>query len=396
MNELNGKRILLGVTGGIAAYKAAELVRLLKKNGADVRVVMTDSGAQFVSPVTLQALSGNPVHTSMWDQSIANGMPHIELSRDCDLILVAPATADFIAKLAAGRADDLLSTLCLARDCALMIAPAMNRQMWENPSTQRNIKTLLADGVHLVGPASGEQACGEVGVGRMSEPSLIANEIVSWLQPKLLQNKNVIVTAGPTYEAIDAVRGITNASSGKMGYAVAQAAIDAGANVTLISGKTNLNPPARARFISIISAQDMFDAVINEVDHSDIFISVAAVADFKVRNPSEHKIKKSQQKLSIEFDETPDILKSVASRKNRPFCVGFAAESQNVEEYARKKRIEKGIPLIAANLVTEALNSDDNSLVLIDEHGTKTLASSSKLEQARQLMMHISGLINKQ
>jgi|TARA_B110000305_G_scaffold94905_2_gene106844 phosphopantothenoylcysteine decarboxylase/phosphopantothenate--cysteine ligase len=396
MNELNGKRILLGVTGGIAAYKAAELVRLLKKNGADVRVVMTDSGAQFVSPVTLQALSGNPVHTSMWDQSIANGMPHIELSRDCDLILVAPATADFIAKLAAGRADDLLSTLCLARDCALMIAPAMNRQMWENPSTQRNIKTLLADGVHLVGPDSGEQACGEVGVGRMSEPSLIANEIVSWLQPKLLQNKNVIVTAGPTYEAIDAVRGITNASSGKMGYAVAQAAIDAGANVTLISGKTNLNPPARARFISIISAQDMFDAVINEVDHSDIFISVAAVADFKVRNPSEHKIKKSQQKLSIEFDETPDILKSVASRKNRPFCVGFAAESQNVEEYARKKRIEKGIPLIAANLVTEALNSDDNSLVLIDEHGTKTLASSSKLEQARQLMMHISGLINKQ
>lgn len=396
MNELNGKRILLGVTGVIAAYKAAELVRLLKKNGADVRAVMTDSGAQFVSPVTLQALSGNPVHTSMWDQSIANGMPHIELSRDCDLILVAPATADFIAKLAAGRADDLLSTLCLARDCALMIAPAMNRQMWENPSTQRNIKTLLADGVHLVGPESGEQACGEVGVGRMSEPSLIANEIVSWLQPKLLQNKNVIVTAGPTYEAIDAVRGITNASSGKMGYAVAQAAIDAGANVTLISGKTNLNPPTRARFISIISAQDMFDAVINEVDHSDIFISVAAVADFKVRNPSEHKIKKSQQKLSIEFDETPDILKSVASRKNRPFCVGFAAESQNVEEYARKKRIEKGIPLIAANLVTEALNSDDNSLVLIDEHGTKTLASSSKLEQARQLMMHISGLINKQ
>ena len=396
MNELNGKRILLGVTGGIAAYKAAELVRLLKKNGADVRVVMTDSGAQFVSPVTLQALSGNPVHTSMWDQSIANGMPHIELSRDCDLILVAPATADFIAKLAAGRADDLLSTLCLARDCALMIAPAMNRQMWENPSTQRNIKTLLADGVHLVGPESGEQACGEVGVGRMSEPSLIANEIVSWLQPKLLQNKNVIVTAGPTYEAIDAVRGITNASSGKMGYAVAQAAIDAGANVTLISGKTNLNPPTKARFISIISAQDMFDAVINEVDHSDIFISVAAVADFKVRNPSEHKIKKSQQKLSIEFDETPDILKSVASRKNRPFCVGFAAESKNVEEYARKKRIEKGIPLIAANLVTDALNSDDNSLVLIDEHGTKTLASSSKLEQARQLMMHISGLINKQ
>ena len=396
MNELNGKRILLGVTGGIAAYKAAELVRLLKKDGADVRVVMTNSGAEFISPVTLQALSGNPVYTSMWDQTIPNGMPHIELSRDCDLILVAPATADFIAKLTSGRADDLLSTLCLAKQCTLMIAPAMNRQMWENASTQRNIKTLLTDGIHLIGPDSGEQACGELGIGRMSEPSLIASELVSWLQPKSLQGKNVIVTAGPTYEAIDAVRGITNTSSGKMGYAVAQAAQDAGANVTLISGKTSLNPPTRARFISIISAQDMFDAVLNEIDHADIFISVAAVADFSVKNPSAHKIKKSQQKLSIEFEETPDILKSVARRKNHPFCVGFAAESQDVEEYARKKRIEKGIPLIAANLVTEALNSDNNSLVLIDDHGTKKLAPSSKLEQARQLMTHISGLINKQ
>ena len=396
MNELNGKRILLGVTGGIAAYKAAELVRLLKKDGADVRVVMTESGAEFISPVTFQALSGNPVHTSMWDQSIPNGMPHIELSRDCDLIMVAPATADFIAKLTAGRADDLLSTLCLARECALMVAPAMNRQMWENPSTQRNIKTLLTDGVQLIGPDSGEQACGELGVGRMSEPALIASEIVSSLQPKLLQNKNVIVTAGPTYEAIDAVRGITNASSGKMGYAVAQAAQDAGANVTLISGKTSLNPPTNARFISVISAQDMFDAVIKEIDHADIFISVAAVADFKVKNPNEHKIKKSQKNLSIEFDETADILKSVAHRKNPPFCVGFAAESQDVEEYARKKRIEKGIPLIAANLVTEALNSDDNSLILIDDHGTKKLASSSKLEQARLLITHINRLIHNQ
>ena len=396
MNELNGKRILLGVTGGIAAYKAAELVRLLKKDGADVRVVMTESGAEFISPVTFQALSGNPVHTSMWDQSIPNGMPHIELSRDCDLIMVAPATANFIAQLTAGRADDLLSTLCLARECALMVAPAMNRQMWENPSTQRNIKTLLTDGVQLIGPDSGEQACGELGVGRMSEPALIASEIVSSLQPKLLQNKNVIVTAGPTYEAIDAVRGITNASSGKMGYAVAQAAQDAGANVTLISGKTSLNPPTNARFISVISAQDMFDAVIKEIDHADIFISVAAVADFKVKNPNEHKIKKSQKNLSIEFDETADILKSVAHRKNPPFCVGFAAESQDVEEYARKKRIEKGIPLIAANLVTEALNSDDNSLILIDDHGTKKLASSSKLEQARLLITHINRLIHNQ
>ena len=396
MNELNGKRILLGVTGGIAAYKAAELVRLLNKEGADVRVVITNSGAEFISPLTLQALSGNPVHTSMWDQSIPNGMPHIELSRDCDLVLVAPATADFMAKLAAGRADDLLSTLCLARDCPLILAPAMNKQMWENSSTQRNLDTLLQDGVHFVGPDSGIQACGEQGVGRMSEPELITNEIISWLQPKMLQGKNVMVTAGPTYEAIDAVRGITNASSGKMGYAVAQAARDAGANVTLISGKTNLTPPSRARFISIVSAKDMLDAVLQEVDHADIFISVAAVADFSVRNPSEHKIKKSQQKLNIEFDETPDILKTVASRKNHPFCVGFAAESQDVEEYAKKKRIEKGIPLIVANLVTEALNSDSNSLILIDNNGSKKLPPSPKLEQARQLMTHISGLLTKQ
>ncbi len=396
MNELNGKRILLGITGGIAAYKAAELVRLLTKEDADVRVVMTNSGAEFISPLTLQALSGNPVHTSMWDLSIPNGMPHIELSRDCDLVLVAPATADFMAKLATGRADDLLSTLCLARDCPLLLAPAMNKQMWENSSTQRNLNTLLQDGIHFVGPDSGMQACGEQGAGRMSEPELITSEIISWLQPKLLQDRNVVVTAGPTYEAIDAVRGITNASSGKMGYAVAQAASDAGANVTLISGKTSLTPPSQARFISIISAKDMLDAVLNEVDHADIFISVAAVADFSVRNPSEHKIKKSQQKLSIEFDETPDILKTVASRKNRPFCVGFAAESQEVEEYAKKKRMEKGIPLIVANLVTEALNSDTNSLILIDDDGSKTLPPSSKLEQARLLMTHISHLINKQ
>jgi len=396
MNELNGKRILLGVTGGIAAYKAAELIRLLSKEGVDVRVVMTNSGAEFISPLTLQALSGNPVHTSMWDQSIPNGMPHIELSRDCDLVLVAPATADFMAKLATGRADDLLTTLCLARDCPLILAPAMNKQMWENSSTQRNLDTLLQDGVHFMGPDSGIQACGEQGVGRMTEPELITNEIISWFQPKLLQNKNIVVTAGPTYEAIDAVRGITNASSGKMGYAVAQAARDAGANVTLISGKTSLTPPSQARFISIVSAKDMLDAVLQEIDHADIFISVAAVADFSVRNPSAHKIKKSQQKLNIEFEETPDILKTVASRKNRPFCVGFAAESQDVEEYAKKKRIEKDIPLIVANLVTEALNSDINSLILIDNDGSKKLPPSPKLEQARQLMTHISNLLKKQ
>ena len=392
MDELNGKRILLGITGGIAAYKAAELVRLLKKQGADIRVVMTNSAEEFISPVTLQALSDNPVHTSMWDQTISNGMPHIELSRDCDLILIAPATADFIAKISIGRADDLLSTLCLARDCSLIVAPAMNKQMWENPSTQRNIRSLKEDGIDLIGPDSGEQACGEQGLGRMREPDVIVSELLSWFQPKILQGKNVVITAGPTYEAIDAVRGITNASSGKMGYAVAQAAHDAGANVSLISGKTNLIAPPGVRLISAISAQNMMDAVLNEVDHADIFISVAAVADFSVKNPSKHKIKKTEQKLNIEFNETPDILKTVAKRKNAPFCVGFAAESKDVENYARKKRLEKGIPLIAANLVTEALNSDTNSLILIDDDGSKTLPPSSKLSQARIPIDHMSSL----
>jgi phosphopantothenoylcysteine decarboxylase/phosphopantothenate--cysteine ligase len=392
MNELNGKRILLGITGGIAAYKAAELVRLLKKQEADIRVVMTSSAEEFISPITLQALSGNPVYTSMWDQTISNGMPHIELSRDCDLILIAPATADFIAKISIGRADDLLSTLCLARDCSLVVAPAMNKQMWENPSTQRNIRALQEDGIDLIGPDSGEQACGEQGLGRMREPDVIVNELQSWFQPKILQGKNVVITAGPTYEAIDAVRGITNASSGKMGYAVAQAAQDAGANVSLISGRTNLIAPSGVRLISTVSAQNMMDAVLKEVDQADIFISVAAVADFSVKNPSKHKIKKTEQKLNIEFNETPDILKTVAERINAPFCVGFAAESKDVENYARKKRLEKGIPLIAANLVTEALNSDTNSLILIDDDGSKTLPPSSKLSQARMLIEHISSL----
>ena len=393
MNDIAGKKILLGVTGGIAAYKAAELVRLLKKSNVDVNVVLTDSAKEFISPVTLQALSGNRVHTSMWDQSIPNGMPHIELSRQCDFILIAPATADFISKVANGQADDLLSTLCLARDCPLIIAPAMNKQMWENPSTQRNIATLIADGIKLIGPDAGEQACGELGSGRMSEPESIFNEIVSWLQPQLLTGKNVVVTAGPTYEAIDAVRGITNASSGKMGYAVAQAAVEAGANVTLISGKTALAAPAKASLVSVVSAQDMYEAVMSQLDQMDIFISVAAVADYRVKNRSEHKIKKSNDKLNIEFIENPDILKSVASRKKPPFCVGFAAESQNVEDYAKKKRIEKAIPLIAANVVTEALDSDQNSLLLIDEHGTHRLPTSSKIDQARSLIKHISELM---
>ncbi len=265
--------------------------------------------------------------------------------------------------------------------------------MWENPSTQRNIATLIADGIKLIGPDAGEQACGELGSGRMSEPESIFNEIVSWLQPQLLTGKNVVVTAGPTYEAIDAVRGITNASSGKMGYAVAQAAVEAGANVTLISGKTALAAPAKASLVSVVSAQDMYEAVMSQLEQMDIFISVAAVADYRVKNRSEHKIKKSDDKLNIEFIENPDILKSVASRKKPPFCVGFAAESQNVEDYAKKKRIEKAIPLIAANVVTEALDSDQNSLILIDEHGTHRLETSSKIEQARSLIKHVSELM---
>ena len=392
MTELAEKRILLGLTGGIAAYKAADLARGLIKEGADVQVVMTDAATPFVAPVTLQALTGKPVYTRMWDKRISNGMAHIELSRDRDLIVVAPATADFIAKLVHGAADDLLATLCVARECPLMVAPAMNRQMWENPATRRNVKQLREDGIIVEGPASGEQACGENGMGRMSEPAQIVDSIISWFQPKLLAGARILVTAGPTYEPIDAVRGITNLSSGRMGYAVARAARDAGAQVTLVSGRTGLEPPSSVSLINVLTAQEMHDAVMERIPQTDILIAVAAVADYHVKNRQQHKIKKSGPGLQLEFAPNPDILESVAARDDAPFCVGFAAESQDVEAYAAEKRRRKNIPLMAANLVQDALGSEQNELILVDDEGTHRLPRSSKLDQARRLIRHVTRL----
>lgn len=392
MSELVDKRILLGLTGGIAAYKAADLARALIKEGADVQVVMTDAACRFVSPLTLQALTGKPVFTSMWDERVDNGMPHIELSRDRDLIVVAPATADFIAKLVHGAADDLLATLCIAREARLMVAPAMNRQMWENPATQRNVQQLRDDGIVIEGPDSGDQACGENGMGRMSEPAQIVESIIAWFQPKLLAGARILVTAGPTYEPIDAVRGITNLSSGRMGYAVARAAAEAGAKVTLVTGRTGLQRPSSASVIDVVTAQEMHDAVMSQLPQTDIFISVAAVADYRVSNRDEHKKKKTDAGLKLEFTPNPDILESVAARADAPFCVGFAAESRDLEKYAKEKRLRKNIPLLAANLVQDALGSEHNELVLIDDEGSHRLARSSKLHQARSLIRHITKL----
>ena len=388
------KNLLLGLTGGIAAYKAAELVRLLVKQGVEVQVVMTAAASHFITPATLQALSGKRVYTDMWDESIANGMPHIELSRRADAILIAPASADFMAKLAHGRADDLLSTLCLARDCPLMVAPAMNRQMWQNPATQRNIELLRQDGVHILGPASGEQACGETGLGRMLEPEQLLAMLDAALQPKLLAGKRVLVTAGPTMEAIDPVRAITNLSSGKMGYSVAQAAWEMGAEVTLISGPTALMPPAGSEMVNVVSAQQMLDAVMQRIAGQDIFIGVAAVSDYRVAHASAQKLKKSERELTLDLLPNPDILAQVASLPEAPFCIGFAAESEQLLQYAEEKRQRKKLPLIAANLVNEAMGRDDSSLTLIDDSGRHALPQAPKIELARQLLQHAARMLD--
>lgn len=392
MSESQIKRILLGVTGGIAAYKAAELTRLLKQRGIEVQVAMTEAACRFVAPATFQALSGNAVYTDLWDPRAANGMAHITLTRGLDAALIAPASADFLAKLAHGLADDLLSTLCLARACPLLAAPAMNCEMWENPATQRNVAQLARDGVTLLGPASGAQACGETGMGRMLEPAELADALEAVWQPKVLQGKKILVTAGPTFEAIDPVRGITNASSGKMGYAVAQAALDAGAEVVLVSGPTCLTPPVRAKTINVTSAQEMFAAVERDVAGCDIFIAVAAVADYRVANASAQKIKKGGGTLMLELTPNPDILASVANRPDAPFCVGFAAESENLHEHAEAKRRSKKLPLIVANLAQHAIGSDDNELVLFDDAGTHPLPLASKKALARLLIGHIASL----
>ncbi|MGQ0545448.1 MAG: bifunctional phosphopantothenoylcysteine decarboxylase/phosphopantothenate--cysteine ligase CoaBC [Betaproteobacteria bacterium] len=391
---LTGKRILLGISGGIAAYKAAELVRLLAKAGADVRVAMTEAGMRFITPTTLQALSGQPVWTDLWDPRVADNMGHVELSRDRELILVAPASADFMAKLAGGLADDLLSTLCLARRCPLMIAPAMNVEMWQNPATQRNARVLRDDGVLVSGPASGEQACGELGMGRMTEPADILADVAFFFRPKRLQGKRIVVTAGPTEEPVDPVRVLTNWSSGKMGYAVARAAREAGAQVTLISGPVSLPTPAGVARVDVRTAHEMFEAVKKDVKHADIFIAVAAVADYRVKNPSAQKIKKANGKgLALEFEENPDILGYVASLKDPPLCVGFAAESENLAENAKAKRAKKKIPLLAANLARDALGADENAITLFDERGEHPLGRGPKLELARKLVEHVAGML---
>jgi phosphopantothenoylcysteine decarboxylase/phosphopantothenate--cysteine ligase len=393
---LKGKRILLGVTGGIAAYKAAALARALVKAGCDVRVAMTEAATRFVTPVTMQALTGQTVWTDLWDPRVADNMSHIELSRDRDLVLVVPASADFLAKVAQGLADDLLSTLVLARRCALMVAPAMNVEMWDNPATQRNLASLLKDGVVFAGPAAGDQACGETGMGRMLEPEQILAEVEAWFQPKMLAGKRVLVTAGPTEEPIDPVRVITNSSSGKMGFAVARAAREAGASVVLISGPVALATPQGVERVSVRSAQQMFNEVKAAVESSDIFISVAAVADWRVKKPSGRKMKKANGRApQLEFEENPDILAWVASRKNAPFCVGFAAESEKVEANARAKRVRKGVPLIAANRAQDALGSDDNAITLFDARGRHSLGRGPKLEQARKLLAHVAGMLQK-
>lgn len=387
------KKIVLGITGGIAAYKAAELVRLLVKNNDEVQVVMTEAAHQFITPVTMQALSGKPVFTNMWDASIPNGMPHIELSRAADVIVVAPASADFLAKLVQGRADDLLSTLCLARDCPLIVAPAMNKQMWENPSTQRNIIQLKNDGISILGPDTGEQACGEVGLGRMLEAEDLHALVNAHLSKKLLKNKKIMITAGATLEMIDPVRAITNLSSGKMGYAIAQAAFEMGADVTLISGSTTVKLPLGVKNISATSAESMYQAVMQNVAQQDIFIGVAAVADYSPASKSIQKIKKSEQTLTLELNKNKDILAEVASLPNAPFCVGFAAESEHLLEYAETKRKAKKLPLIVANLATSAMGSDENQVTLLDNNGTYALTNAPKLEVARAILQHISTML---
>ena len=396
MNQNRPKKLLLGVTGGISAYKVAELVRLLRQDDIELQVVMTEAACRFITPVTLQALSGRTVYTDLWDPRVANNMAHIDLSRDCDGIIIAPASADFMAKVAHGVADDLLSTLCLARECAMLIAPALNRQMWDNPATQRNVALLRKDGVTLFGPAAGDQACGEVGIGRMLEAEDIFAAIMSYFAPKILAGKHVLITAGPTFEAIDPVRGITNRSSGKMGHAIARAAIDAGATVTLVSGPSNLSAPTGATLLPVISAADMHKAVMGNIAGKDIFISVAAVADYTIKQPSRSKIKKSTSALTIDLVPTADIVAQVAQLPNAPFCVGFAAESDNLHEYAEAKRKRKKLPLLAANLVQTAIGSDDNELILFDDDGVHPLGRQPKDVLARQLVLHIAKLMGRQ
>jgi phosphopantothenoylcysteine decarboxylase/phosphopantothenate--cysteine ligase len=391
--QLTGKHIVLGLTGGVACYKAAELARALIKAGASVQVVMTEAARHFITPVTMQALTGKPVFTDQWDSRISNNMAHIDLTRHADAILIAPCSADFMRKLVHGAADDLLSTLCLARPSSvpLLVAPAMNVEMWENPATQRNVVQLNKDGVTLCGPTAGEQACGETGLGRMLEPEQLLEMLLAFFQPKLFQAKKVLVTAGPTFEPIDPVRGITNLSSGKMGYAIARAAHAAGAEVTLVSGPTSLALPYGVKMVSIVTARDMYDAVMAHIQHQDIFIAVAAVADWRVSEVSQQKIKKQNEASpELQFEQNPDILAAVAALPKPPYCVGFAAESENLLEYGRTKREKKGIPLLVGNIGPQTFGKDENELILFDAQGHHALARADKNTLAQQLIAEIA------
>jgi phosphopantothenoylcysteine decarboxylase/phosphopantothenate--cysteine ligase len=393
--ELAGRHIILGLSGGIACYKAAELTRELVKAGATVQVVMTEAAEQFITAVTLQALSNRTVYTSQWDAREANNMAHINLTREADAVLVAPASADFVAKLLHGRADDLLSLLCLARPierCPLLVAPAMNREMWAHPATQRNFAQLAADGTTVLGPGSGDQACGEIGDGRMLEPAELLAELIAFFAPKRLAGRRVLITAGPTFEPIDPVRGLTNRSSGKMGFAIARAAAEAGADVTLVAGPVALETPRRVQRIDVTTALEMQAAVMAEVVRSDVFIATAAVSDWRVANVAGDKIKKVEGRGAPAFElvENPDILGSVAALAKPPFCVGFAAESGELVANASAKRKRKNVPLIVANLGPATFGRDDNAVTLIDARGSHDLPRASKLSLARQLVAEIA------
>ncbi|MBC8056871.1 MAG: bifunctional phosphopantothenoylcysteine decarboxylase/phosphopantothenate--cysteine ligase CoaBC [Rhizobiales bacterium] len=394
--DLAGKHVVLGLSGGIACYKAADFTRELVKAGATVQVVMSEAAAQFITPVTLQALSNRPVFTSQWDAREPNAMAHINLTREAHAIVIAPASADLMAKLAQGRADDLLSLMCLARPigrCPLLVAPAMNREMWAHPATQRNLAQLRADGTAILGPGSGDQACGEVGDGRMLEPSELLAELVAFFQPKVLNGKSVLITAGPTFEPIDPVRGITNHSSGKMGFAIARAAAEAGARVTLVAGPVHLPTPRNVQRLDVTTAQQMFDAAMSAASRHDIFIATAAVADWRPANFNEHKIKKqpgAKMPPSFELTENPDILAAVARLPSPPFCVGFAAESHDLLKHAREKLARKGVPLIVGNLGPATFGHDDNALTLVDSTGERELPRADKLTLARQLVAEIA------
>jgi phosphopantothenoylcysteine decarboxylase/phosphopantothenate--cysteine ligase len=404
MNDLQGKHLVLGLTGGIACYKAAELCRAFVKEGATVQVVMTEAAEQFITRVTMQALSGRPVYTSQWDGREPNTMPHINLSREADAIVIAPCSADFMARLVHGRADELLSLMCLARPIdrvPLLLAPAMNREMWAHPATQRNMEQLARDGATILGVGSGFQACGETGDGRMLEPAELLEDITAFLQPKPLAGRRMVITAGPTFEALDPIRGITNHSSGKMGFAIARAAREAGADVTLVAGPVQLPTPRGVARVDVKSARQMLEATLAAVPRADVFVATAAVADWRPASESDQKIKKdgTGQAPTVSFTENPDILATVAksdrAKTRELFCVGFAAESHDLLAHASAKRERKGIPLLAGNIGPLTFGQDDNQLLLVDEQGATELPRAPKLQLARTLVAEIARRLNR-